>query len=102
MQRALESFEELKALLNEIVKKCAVREYPSAKAILNHPEKYHFYHEIKLGDYNVGRSSLDDLTLTLPFYRDSLIFLWYSVSWRFVRFYHCAKDRLGAIKEMTF
>ncbi len=37
----------------------------STKTILNHPEKYHVYHAIKLGDYNVGRSGP---VLTLPLY----------------------------------
>ncbi len=37
----------------------------STKTILKHPEKYHVYHAIKLGDYNVGRSGQ---TLTLPLY----------------------------------
>ena len=37
----------------------------STKTILKHPEKYHVYHAIKLGDYNVGRS---EQILTLPLY----------------------------------
>lgn len=42
----------------------------STKTILNHPEKYHIYHAIKLGDYNVGRS---DEILTLPLYMAFLL-----------------------------
>ena len=37
----------------------------SLKTLLKHPEKYHVYHALKVGDYNVGRN---DQTLTLPFY----------------------------------
>ena len=37
----------------------------SLKTVLNHPEKYHVYHAIKLGNYNVGRTGP---LLTLPFY----------------------------------
>ena len=37
----------------------------STKTILKHPEKYHVYHAIKLGDYNVGRAGQ---ILTLPLY----------------------------------
>ncbi len=37
----------------------------SVKTILRHPEKYHVYDAIKLGDYNIGRS---DQILTLPTY----------------------------------
>lgn len=37
----------------------------SLQTLLRHPEKYHVYHALKVGDYNVGRS---DQTLTLPFY----------------------------------
>lgn len=42
----------------------------SLKTILNHPEKYHVTHAIKLGDYNVGRSGK---ILTLPTYMAFLI-----------------------------
>lgn len=42
----------------------------STKTILNHPEKYHVNHAIKLGDYNVGRT---DKILTLPLYMAFLI-----------------------------
>lgn len=42
----------------------------SAKTILKHPEKYHVYHLIKLGDYNVGRS---EQMLTLPLYMAFLL-----------------------------
>ncbi len=42
----------------------------STKTILNHPEKYHVYHAIKLGDYNVGKS---DKILTLPLYMAFLL-----------------------------
>lgn len=37
----------------------------STKTILAHPEKYHVYQAIKLGDYNVGKK---DNMLTLPLY----------------------------------
>jgi len=37
---------------------------------LKYPEKYHVYHALKFGDYNVGR---DGATLTLPFYMAFLI-----------------------------
>ena len=37
----------------------------SAKTILRHPEKYHVYRLIKLGDYNVGHT---EQLLTLPLY----------------------------------
>lgn len=42
----------------------------SAKTILNHPEKYHVYNAIKLGDYNIGKT---DTTLTIPLYLGFLI-----------------------------
>ena len=42
----------------------------STKTILHHPEKYHVYHAIKLGDYNVGRNGQ---ILTLPLYMDFLL-----------------------------
>ena len=42
----------------------------STKTILKHPEKYHVYHAIKLGDYNVGRS---EQILTLPLYMAFLL-----------------------------
>lgn len=42
----------------------------SAKTILKHPEKYHVYHAIKLGDYNIGRT---DAMLILPLYMGFLI-----------------------------
>ena len=37
----------------------------SVKTILKHPEKYHVYSAIKLGDYNIG---FTDNILTLPLY----------------------------------
>lgn len=37
----------------------------SVKSILKHPEKYHVYQAIKIGDYNIGRV---DKILTLPHY----------------------------------
>ena len=37
----------------------------SLKTLLKHPEKYHVYHALKVGDYNIGRS---EQVLTLPFY----------------------------------
>lgn len=42
----------------------------SAKTILRHPEKYHVYYLIKLGDYNVGR---EEQILTLPLYMAFLL-----------------------------
>lgn len=42
----------------------------SSKTILRHPEKYHVYHLIKLGDYNVGR---EEQILTLPLYMAFLL-----------------------------
>ncbi|MGN0167015.1 MAG: ATP-binding protein [Acetatifactor sp.] len=42
----------------------------SAKTILHHPEKYHVYSAIKLGDYNVGRA---EQILTLPLYMAFLL-----------------------------
>ena len=40
------------------------------KTILKHPEKYHVYNAIKLGDYNVGRAGQ---ILTLPLYMAFLL-----------------------------
>ena len=40
------------------------------KTILKHPEKYHVYNAIKLGDYNVGRAVQ---ILTLPLYMAFLL-----------------------------
>jgi len=37
----------------------------SMQTLLKHPEKYHVYQALKLGDYNIGRSGP---LLTLPFY----------------------------------
>lgn len=42
----------------------------SAKTVLRHPEKYHVYHLIKLGDYNIGR---EEQILTLPLYMAFLL-----------------------------
>ena len=42
----------------------------STKTILSHPEKYHVYSAIKLGDYNIGRN---DKMLTLPLYMAFLL-----------------------------
>lgn len=42
----------------------------SLQTVLKHPEHYHVYHAIKLGDYNVGRSGP---LLTLPFYMAFLL-----------------------------
>ena len=42
----------------------------SLSTALNHPDKYHVYHAIKLGDYNVGRN---ESLLTLPFYMAFLL-----------------------------
>ena len=50
--------------------KAATGNTKSTKTILRHPEKYHVYHAIKLGDYNVGRS---EQILTLPLYMAFLL-----------------------------
>lgn len=42
----------------------------SIRTILKHPEKYHVYHAIKLGAYNVGK---EDSILTLPLYMAFLL-----------------------------
>ncbi|MCM1027325.1 MAG: ATP-binding protein [Roseburia sp.] len=42
----------------------------SMRTVLKHPEKYHIYHAIKLGAYNVGR---EDSILTLPLYMAFLL-----------------------------
>lgn len=42
----------------------------STKTVLKHPDKYHIYQAIKLGDYNVGRQ---DAILTLPLYMGFLL-----------------------------
>ena len=42
----------------------------SAKTVLNHPEKYHVYKAIKLGDYNVGS---EGSIITLPMYMGFLL-----------------------------
>ena len=42
----------------------------STKTILNHPEKYHVSHAIKLGDYNIGKNGP---LLTLPLYMAFLL-----------------------------
>lgn len=42
----------------------------SVRTVLNHPEKYHVYHAVKLGDYNVGR---ERDVLTLPLYMAFLL-----------------------------
>ncbi len=42
----------------------------SLKTLLKHPEKYHVFHALKVGDYNVGRSNE---ILTLPLYMSFLL-----------------------------
>lgn len=42
----------------------------SAKTILAHPEKYHVYRCIKLGDYNIG---VQDKITTMPLYAAFLL-----------------------------
>ena len=37
----------------------------SLQTVLRHPEHYHVYHALKLGDYNIGR---EGPLLTIPFY----------------------------------
>ena len=50
--------------------KAATGNAKSLKTVLKHPEKYHVFHALKFGDYNVGR---DGAILTLPFYMAFLI-----------------------------
>lgn len=50
--------------------KAATGNTKSTKTILRHPEKYHIYHAIKLGDYNVGCT---EQILTLPLYMAFLL-----------------------------
>lgn len=50
--------------------KAATGNTKSTKTILRHPEKYHVYHAIKLGDYNVGCA---EQILTLPLYMAFLL-----------------------------
>lgn len=42
----------------------------SLSTLLKHPEKYHIYHALKLGDYNVGR---EGALFTLPLYMGFLL-----------------------------
>lgn len=42
----------------------------SMSTLLKHPEKYHVYDALKLGDYNIGRNGA---LLTLPFYMGFLL-----------------------------
>ncbi len=42
----------------------------SLQTVLKHPEHYHVYHAIKVGNYNIGRSGP---LLTLPFYMTFLL-----------------------------
>jgi predicted AAA+ superfamily ATPase len=42
----------------------------SMKTVLSHPEKYHVYHAIKFGDFNIGR---EGPLLTLPNYMQFLL-----------------------------
>lgn len=50
--------------------KAATGNAKSTKTILRHPEKYHVYSAVKLGNYNVGRT---DQLLTLPLYMAFLL-----------------------------
>ena len=50
--------------------KAATGNTKSTRTILRHPEKYHVYHAIKLGNYNVGYS---EQILTLPLYMAFLL-----------------------------
>ena len=50
--------------------KAASGNVKSSKTILRHPEKYHVYHLIKLGDYNIGAT---EQMLTLPLYMAFLL-----------------------------
>ena len=42
----------------------------SLKTVMSHPEKYHVFHALKFGDYNIGRNGA---ILTLPFYMAYLL-----------------------------
>ena len=42
----------------------------SLQTVLKHPEHYHVYHALKVGDYNVGRNGP---LLTIPFYMAFLL-----------------------------
>lgn len=42
----------------------------SLQTVLKHPEHYHIYHALKLGNYNIGRNGSQ---LTLPFYMAFLL-----------------------------
>ena len=53
-----------------VVVKASTGNTKSTKTILRHPEKYHVYNAIKLGDYNIGRT---DQILTLPLYMAFLL-----------------------------
>ena len=50
--------------------KAATGNTKSTRTILQHPEKYHVSHAIKLGDYNIGMS---EQMLTLPLYMAFLL-----------------------------
>ena len=50
--------------------KAASGNVKSTKTVLKHPEVYHVYNAIKLGDYNIGRSGQ---ILTLPLYMGFLL-----------------------------
>lgn len=50
--------------------KAATGNTKSTKTILLHPERYHVYNAIKLGDYNIGRM---EQVLTLPLYMAFLL-----------------------------
>ena len=50
--------------------KAATGNAKSTKTILRHPEKYHVYQSIKLGDYNIGRN---EQILTLPLFMAFLL-----------------------------
>jgi len=52
-----------KCVLTEV--KASTGNAKSVKTILRHPEKYHVYDAIKLGDYNIGRA---DQVLIMPLY----------------------------------
>jgi len=57
-----------KCVLVEV--KAATGNIKSTKTILRHPDKYHVFHAIKLGAYNVGKV---DAVLTLPIYMTFLL-----------------------------
>lgn len=59
-----------KGVLSLVEVKATTGNTKSSKTILNHPEKYHVEHAIKIGNYNVGRTGS---MLTIPHYMAFLL-----------------------------